>query len=228
VPRPIEVHKVAIESVSDASGLARLIDDGTFGADDVLAVIGKTEGNGGVNDYTRILADRAFRDVLLDRGSRGTDEVKQVPLVWSGGTDGVLSPHATIFASAPPGRYPRSDEPRVSVGVAMSEPIGVSLIRSSIQGDGRHGNFDAVVRLRPRPNFDGQGDHLSFCAFDTRTMQWTPVTPIIADGRPIEGITGTPALVQSTFGTVGNYEMLVPAGSELRHYWRNNDDPNFA
>jgi barbiturase len=123
VPKPIEVHKVAIESVSDASGLAELIDDATFGADDVLAVIGKTEGNGGVNDYTRILADRAFRDVLLDRGSRGLDEVKQVPLVWSGGTDGVLSPHATIFAYAPPGRYDPSDQPRVSVGVAMSEPI---------------------------------------------------------------------------------------------------------
>jgi len=122
---------------------------------------------------------------------------------------------------------PTSDDAAGSE-VAMSEPIGVSLIRSSIQGDGRHGNFDAVVRLRPRPNFDGQGDQLSFCAFDTRTMQWTPVTPIIADGRPIEGITGTPALVQCTFGTVGNYEMLVPAGSELRHYWRNNDDPNFA
>ncbi|MGV9866164.1 ring-opening amidohydrolase, partial [Rhodococcus koreensis] len=28
------------------------------------AVIGKTEGNGGVNDYTRIIADRAFREVL--------------------------------------------------------------------------------------------------------------------------------------------------------------------
>ncbi|HKE51961.1 MAG TPA: ring-opening amidohydrolase, partial [Actinomycetes bacterium] len=123
MPRPIEVHKVGIESVSDASGLAKLVDEGTFGADDVLAVIGKTEGNGGVNDYTRILADRAFRDVLLDRGSRSVEEAKQVPLVWSGGTDGVLSPHATIFAYAPPGRYGQSDEPRVSVGVAMSEPI---------------------------------------------------------------------------------------------------------
>src|SRR4029450_11808087 len=81
VPKPIEVHKVAIESVSDASGLAELIDDATFGADDVLAVIGKTEGNGGVNDYTRILADRAFRDVLLDRGSGTAEGVGRVPLV---------------------------------------------------------------------------------------------------------------------------------------------------
>ncbi|MUL42112.1 ring-opening amidohydrolase [Streptomonospora sp. PA3] len=123
MPTPIEVHKVAIESVTDASGLARLIDDGAVSADDVLAVIGKTEGNGGVNDYTRILADRAFREVLLDKGTRGEDAVKQIPLVWSGGTDGVLSPHATVFARAPEGRYAPTDEPRLVVGIAMSEEI---------------------------------------------------------------------------------------------------------
>ncbi|MCW2945966.1 MAG: ring-opening amidohydrolase [Actinoallomurus sp.] len=123
MPDPIEVRKVAIESVTDASGLARLIDDGVIEADRVLAVIGKTEGNGGVNDYTRILADRAFREVLVARGSRTPDEAAQVPLVWSGGTDGVLSPHATIFATVDPADAPRSDEPRVSVGVAMSEVI---------------------------------------------------------------------------------------------------------
>jgi len=121
--RPIEVRKVAIESVTDASGLDRSVADGAFAADDVLAVIGKTEGNGGVNDYTRILADRAFRQVLIARGSRTAEEVGRVPLVWSGGTDGVLSPHATLFAYAPQGRYAPTDEPRVSVGVAMSEPI---------------------------------------------------------------------------------------------------------
>ncbi|WP_405996942.1 ring-opening amidohydrolase [Streptomyces sp. NBC_00829] len=123
MPRPIEVHKVAIESVTDASGLAELIDAGVVHADDVLAVIGKTEGNGGVNDYTRILADRAFREVLVDRGSRSPGEVDEVPLVWSGGTDGVISPHATVFAHAPEGRYAPCAEPRLTVGVAMSDAI---------------------------------------------------------------------------------------------------------
>jgi ring-opening amidohydrolase-like protein len=123
VPDPIEVRKVPIDSVTDASGLARLIDEGVIEADRVLAVIGKTEGNGGVNDYTRILADRAFREVLLTKGNRGAEEVAQVPLVWSGGTDGVLSPHATIFASLDPATVEATDEPRVSVGVAMSEII---------------------------------------------------------------------------------------------------------
>ena len=55
---------------SDASELAKLIDDGVMEADRVIAVIGKTEGNGGVNDYTRIIADRAFREVLVAKGTR--------------------------------------------------------------------------------------------------------------------------------------------------------------
>jgi cyanuric acid amidohydrolase len=123
MPEPIEVRKVPIRHVSDASGLAHLIDGGTVDADRVVAVIGKTEGNGGVNDYTRIIADRAFREVLVARGSRSPDEVARVPIVWSGGTDGVLSPHATVFATVPVDRAERTDEPRVSVGFAMSDPL---------------------------------------------------------------------------------------------------------
>ncbi|WP_307786778.1 ring-opening amidohydrolase, partial [Nocardia farcinica] len=51
VPAPIEVRKVPLHNVSDASELAALIDTGVMEADRVVAVIGKTEGNGGVNDY---------------------------------------------------------------------------------------------------------------------------------------------------------------------------------
>ncbi len=101
MPAPIEVRKVPLHNVSDASELAKLIDEGVMEADRVIAVIGKTEGNGGVNDYTRIIADRAFREVLLEKGTRSEAEVKQIPIVWSGGTDGVISPHATIFATLP-------------------------------------------------------------------------------------------------------------------------------
>ena len=102
MPEPIDVRKVPILTVSDASGLADLIDEGVLEADRVVAVIGKTEGNGGVNDYTRIIADRAFREVLVAKGTRSAEDVRQVPIVWSGGTDGVLSPHATIFATVDP------------------------------------------------------------------------------------------------------------------------------
>ena len=123
MPDAIEVRKVPILSVSDASGLADLIDEGVIEADRVVAVIGKTEGNGGVNDYTRIIADRAFREVLVEKGSRPVEEVRQIPIVWSGGTDGIISPHATVFATVAPDKVEQTDEPRLTVGFAMSEQL---------------------------------------------------------------------------------------------------------
>ncbi|MEJ7796554.1 MAG: ring-opening amidohydrolase [Nocardioides sp.] len=122
MPDAIEVRKVPIHSVADASELASLIDDGVMAAERVVAIIGKTEGNGGVNDYTRIIADRAFREVLVAKGAPA-EQVAQVPIVWSGGTDGVLSPHATIFATVATEDAVASDEPRLTVGFAMSEQL---------------------------------------------------------------------------------------------------------
>ena len=117
----IDVAKVEIKSVSDASGLEELIASGRMAADEVVAVIGKTEGNGGVNDFTRILSDTAFRGVLLKHGTRGEEEIGEIPMVWSGGCDGVLTPHATVFASND--ETGPEDSARLAMGTAMSAPI---------------------------------------------------------------------------------------------------------
>jgi cyanuric acid amidohydrolase len=114
----IEVAKVELKNVQDASGLTVCIEAGRFGADEVVAVIGKTEGNGGVNDFTRILADQAFRRTLATLGSRGEDEINDIPMVWSGGCDGVITPHATVFASN--GKTGDAAQPRLVIGTAMS------------------------------------------------------------------------------------------------------------
>lgn len=117
----VEVAKVELKSVQDASGLEERILAGQFTADQVVAVVGKTEGNGGVNDFTRLLADHAFRRMLGKHGTRGEAEVAKVPMVWSGGCDGVITPHATVFArndrSGPP------DRSRLVIGVAMSAEL---------------------------------------------------------------------------------------------------------
>jgi cyanuric acid amidohydrolase len=117
----IDVAKIEIKSVSDASGLDELITSGRMAADDVVAVIGKTEGNGGVNDFTRILSDQAYRAVLLTHGTRGESEIKQVPMVWSGGCDGVITPHATVFARD--GKSGPDGQSRLAMGTAISEII---------------------------------------------------------------------------------------------------------
>jgi barbiturase len=117
----IEVAKVELKTVQDASGLEACIAKGQFAADQVIAVIGKTEGNGGVNDFTRILADQAFRHMLMKRGRRSEQEVAQIPMVWSGGCDGVITPHATIFArNNVTGAASKS---RLAIGTALSDEL---------------------------------------------------------------------------------------------------------
>jgi cyanuric acid amidohydrolase len=117
----VDVLKVEIKHVQDASGLDAAIRAGRFGADQVVAIVGKTEGNGGVNDYTRILSDIAFRKVLATHGSRDEAAIAGVPMVWSGGCDGVITPHATVFAKT--GEAGTTDRSRLVIGAAMSEEI---------------------------------------------------------------------------------------------------------
>lgn len=117
----IEVAKVELKTVQDASGMDACIKAGQFTADQVIAVIGKTEGNGGVNDFTRILADQAFRKVLMKTGSRSEADVNQVPMVWSGGCDGVITPHATVFARND--KKGPASKLRLTIGTAMSATL---------------------------------------------------------------------------------------------------------
>jgi cyanuric acid amidohydrolase len=117
----IEVAKVELKSVQDATGLEACIRKGQFAADEIIAVIGKTEGNGGVNDFTRILADQAFRRVLAKHGQRSEQQIAQIPMVWSGGCDGVITPHATVFArTTATGPAAKS---RLAIGTAMSAEL---------------------------------------------------------------------------------------------------------
>src|SRR5690349_5425878 len=114
----IEVAKLELKNVQDASGLEACFQAGQFTADEVIAVIGKTEGNGGVNDFTRILADQAFRRVLMKHGKRPEDDVAAIPMVWSGGCDGVITPHATVFART--AKTGTSSQARLAIGTSMS------------------------------------------------------------------------------------------------------------
>jgi cyanuric acid amidohydrolase len=83
----------------DLSALAALLDDGTLRAADIVAVIGKTEGNGGVNDFTRGYFTQTLMALLAERTGRSAAALlRELPCVLSGGTEGVLSPHYVVFA----------------------------------------------------------------------------------------------------------------------------------
>jgi cyanuric acid amidohydrolase len=113
----VDIHKIAMAAPDDVSGLERLIDAGEVVPHEIVAFIGKTEGNGGANDFTRGFATLAFKLVLSRHLGMTLDEVgRRVAFVWSGGTEGVLSPHTTIFCRTAERR--EGSEPRLVLGVA--------------------------------------------------------------------------------------------------------------
>src|SRR5437660_9366963 len=121
VKMAIEVAKIELKTVQDASGLEACIARGQFAANEVIAVIGKTEGNGGVNDFTRILADQAFRRALQRHGKRSDAEIAAIPMVWPGGCDGAITPHATVFARNV--RTGPASKSRLAIGTALSAEL---------------------------------------------------------------------------------------------------------
>jgi cyanuric acid amidohydrolase len=83
----------------DTAPLEALIDGGKLNAAEIVAIFGKTEGNGCVNDFTRPYAVEALKSALAPRLGCGRAEVSQrVHMVISGGTEGGLSPHFLVFA----------------------------------------------------------------------------------------------------------------------------------
>ena len=94
----VEVYRIAMSGPGDMSGLRTMLDDGRIAACDIVAILGKTEGNGGVNDFTREYASRCFAQTVAPFLQCTEEEASaRVALVMSGGTEGVLSPHATVF-----------------------------------------------------------------------------------------------------------------------------------
>src|SRR2546421_12814882 len=98
---PFVVCKVPMEHVQDTAGIEAAMREWNFGADDIVAVVAKTEGNGGVNDISRILVDRVLRDFLVSNGSRTRAQALQGPIVLSGGCGRVVSPPYQVFAPLP-------------------------------------------------------------------------------------------------------------------------------
>jgi hypothetical protein len=49
----------------------------------------------------------------------------------------------------------------------------------------------------------------------------------MADGQPIDRVSGNPAMIQSDWGVPGNFELLVPRGNVVAEYVRVNQDPAF-
>jgi cyanuric acid amidohydrolase len=118
----VGVFKVATRGPGDVSGLMSLIGSGAIDPTSILAILGKTEGNGGVNDFTREYAVAALCTALAPKLGLTPHEVEQrIAFVMSGGTEGVLSPHITVFTRRQVAKAPASiTGKRLSIGMAQT------------------------------------------------------------------------------------------------------------
>src|SRR6202158_1567957 len=97
----VGVVRIATKSPSDVSGLLSFIKAGKIDPTSILAILGKTEGNGGVNDFTREYSVSALCVALAPYFGLPPNRMEErIAFVMSGGTEGVLSPHITVFTRA--------------------------------------------------------------------------------------------------------------------------------
>lgn len=102
------VTRIPARAPDDVAALEAAIGSGQIEARSIVAILGKTEGNGCVNDFTRAFAVRAIGD-LLARHAPG-EAVASVALVMSGGTEGGLAPHWIVFEARDSSEAARSDK----------------------------------------------------------------------------------------------------------------------
>ncbi|MGQ0544429.1 MAG: ring-opening amidohydrolase [Betaproteobacteria bacterium] len=118
------VFKFPMAGPDDVSALERLIDDGAFGAEDIVGIIAKTEGNGRVNDFSRPLAHRCFRELIARRTGKSEAEAEaRVAFVMSGGCEGIISPHGTAFTRRNAEARPAAGRKRFSVAMAGTREL---------------------------------------------------------------------------------------------------------
>ena len=117
------VHRLPMRSPDDVGALEARIAQGAIDPAGIIAILGKTEGNGCVNDFTRAFAVRSL-EALLGR-HLPTDAVHQIAMVMSGGTEGALSPHMIVFEARDGGdaAQPRAHPTSLALGRARTPAL---------------------------------------------------------------------------------------------------------
>jgi len=124
-------QRVMTAGPSDVSGIGALFDTGVIHPHEVVAVLGKTEGNGGRNDFTRELAVTSVLRLLAERTGQSASALEErVVLSFSGGTEGVASPHVVVLGV----RGEVSGEAAVQRGEAV-EHGAAALQRGEVSGE---------------------------------------------------------------------------------------------
>jgi len=153
------VHRISTCGPDDVEGLKSAIAAGTIDPRHIVAVLGKTEGNGCVNDFTRLLATQSLKAALAGMLGCPLEEVQQrVAFVMSGGTEGGLSPHLLVFevdrASRPTTRANGGGR-GLAVGVAFTRNFAPEEVGRMAQVEA---TAEAVAQAMTDAGLDGPDD----------------------------------------------------------------------
>jgi cyanuric acid amidohydrolase len=133
-----QVFRLSMAHPGDLSALEALISGSTISAGEVVAIIGKTEGNGGVNDFTRGYFTQTLMALLSAHLKKPASQlIKEIPCVLSGGTEGVMSPHYSVFCV--------SDEASTTRQYSSALAIGTAFAPVATEDVGRRAHVESVA-----------------------------------------------------------------------------------
>ncbi|TMC37483.1 MAG: cyanuric acid amidohydrolase, partial [Chloroflexi bacterium] len=138
----VEMFVCPSATPADTSGLQALADGDKIKADNLVALVGKTEGTGAHDDWGRVWADVALREWTARLLGVPIDEVaKHVIFVLSGGCPGVITPHiAAVTREWVDAPERKADDKRLVVGrsgsdaIAPADPKDVHLVMVKVPG----------------------------------------------------------------------------------------------
>ena len=163
----IEVAKVELKTVKDASGIEELHQG--------RAVHGRPGGRGHRQDRRQWRRQRLHphpgrsgvpRAAQASSAPQREPRSHKIPMVWSGGCDGVITPHATVFARND--KTGPASKARLVIGTAHERRTAARGHRPSGDGRegrrGREGGDDGRRHFRSggralRPDQDAAADH---------------------------------------------------------------------
>lgn len=130
------VFRKSMAGPNDVSAIEELIETGIVNPEDIIAILGKTEGNGCVNDFTRGYALQSLHQLF--KRYLAHEKIEKICMTLSGGTEGGLSPHWLIFT--------RSETEKATIVTGKALAIGRSMTGPIKPTDlGRMGQVNAVA-----------------------------------------------------------------------------------
>ena len=128
-----KVHRISANAPDDVSGIEAAIAEKRIDPAGIVAIFGKTEGNGLVNDFSRGFATQSL-GIMLERHLPRA-RAAEVCLVMSGGTEGAMAPHFVVFER---GEADGGGGPALALGRAHTADVAAEHL-------GRLAHVDAVA-----------------------------------------------------------------------------------